>query len=146
MVSLVLKSFWRMEAGPHRGRVHFITTRRFGGFPRATHCEVAAALSLGCAEMREALLAVGRCVWVWEGPRRRLCAENISLYERGLSASDLSYERRYMADQKLSKPPKTRNEMMRACSRHQAVGRCDTVRERALRSEALRGVSRSVVR
>src|SRR6266446_3288435 len=26
MVSLVLKSFWLIEAGPHRGRVHFITT------------------------------------------------------------------------------------------------------------------------
>jgi hypothetical protein len=26
MVSLVLKSFWLSEAGPHRGRVHFITT------------------------------------------------------------------------------------------------------------------------
>ena len=25
MVSLVLKSFWLIEAGPHRGRVHFIT-------------------------------------------------------------------------------------------------------------------------
>src|SRR5713101_4086935 len=26
MVSLVLKPFWLIEAGPHRGRVHFITT------------------------------------------------------------------------------------------------------------------------
>jgi hypothetical protein len=25
MVSLVVKSFWLIEAGPHRGRVHFIT-------------------------------------------------------------------------------------------------------------------------
>ena len=52
--------------------------------PRVTHCEAAAALSQGCAEMRKALLAVGRCVWVWEGPRRRLCAENISIYERAV--------------------------------------------------------------
>ena len=29
MVSLVLKSFWLIEAGPHRGRVHFITTGRY---------------------------------------------------------------------------------------------------------------------
>src|SRR5712691_8622452 len=71
----------------------------------------------------------------------------ILLYERALSAGDLSCERRYIADQKLSKPPKTRNAiMMRACSRHPAVGGCDTVRERALRFEILRGGSRSVVR
>jgi hypothetical protein len=29
MVSLIVKSFWLIEAGPHRGRVHFITTRQF---------------------------------------------------------------------------------------------------------------------
>ena len=29
MVSLVLKSFWLITAGPHRGRVHFITTRYY---------------------------------------------------------------------------------------------------------------------
>ena len=57
--------------------------------PTRTHCEAAAALSPRCAEMREALLAVGRYVWVWEGPRSRLCAENISLYERALSCSVL---------------------------------------------------------
>ena len=61
--------------------------------PRVTHCEAAAALSQGCTEMRKALLAVGRCVWVWEGPKRRLCAENISLYERALSSSGLCQQR-----------------------------------------------------
>jgi putative transposase len=30
MVSLVWKSFWLIEAGPHRGRVHFITTDHRG--------------------------------------------------------------------------------------------------------------------
>jgi hypothetical protein len=47
------------------------SSRRFGCFPCAMHCEAAEALSLQCTEMREALLAVGRCVWVREGPRRR---------------------------------------------------------------------------
>jgi hypothetical protein len=28
MVSLVLKSFWLIAADPHRGRVHFITTKQ----------------------------------------------------------------------------------------------------------------------
>jgi hypothetical protein len=30
MISLVLKSFWLIEAGLHRGRVHFITTNLCG--------------------------------------------------------------------------------------------------------------------
>jgi hypothetical protein len=62
--------------------------------------------------MREALLAVGRCVWVWEGPRRRLCAENISLYERALAATDVSYEGHRLADTELLTPPKTHDESM----------------------------------
>src|SRR5262245_38324781 len=35
MVSLVLKSFWLIAAGPHRGRVHFITTAQQGSPPPA---------------------------------------------------------------------------------------------------------------
>jgi hypothetical protein len=62
--------------------------------------------------MRETLLAVGRCVWVWEGPRMRPCAENISPYERALSATDVSYEGQRLADTELLTLPTTHDETM----------------------------------
>src|SRR5205807_7976965 len=40
MVSLVSKSFWLIEAGPHRGRVHVITTTPYG--PEELVCDAPA--------------------------------------------------------------------------------------------------------